>query len=111
MLRKKHRRAQPNNGFAEALLNLDLTLHGKVSMDSQHKKPVMKVCPICGKNVGLSTSSLKLHLQKSHKRVSLGSMDSGLAIKTLKVFEELKISPSVNNSPIHYKSRSLSHKF
>ncbi|KAL0918545.1 hypothetical protein M5K25_010559 [Dendrobium thyrsiflorum] len=111
MLRKKHRRAQPNDGFAKALLKLDLRLHGKVSMVWQHKKPVMKVCPICGMNAGLSTSSLKLHLQKSHKWISLGSVDSGLTIETLKVFEELKISPSVSKSPAHSKSRSLSHKF
>ncbi|KAG8052100.1 hypothetical protein GUJ93_ZPchr0001g32927 [Zizania palustris] len=68
LLKKVHRRAQPNDGFAKALLALDRKLHGKVSMDWQQKRPEMKVCPICSKNVGLSTSSLKLHLQKAHKR-------------------------------------------
>ncbi|KAH0450939.1 hypothetical protein IEQ34_021631 [Dendrobium chrysotoxum] len=67
MLRKVHRRAQPNDGFAKALHELDLRLHEKASMDWQHKKPVMKVCPICGKNAGLSIRSLELHLQKSHQ--------------------------------------------
>ncbi|XP_020593145.1 dual specificity protein phosphatase PHS1 [Phalaenopsis equestris] len=110
LLKKMHRRAQPNDGFAKALLELDLRLHGKVSMVWQHKKPVMKVCPICGKNAGLSTSSLKLHLQKSHRRISSGSVDSGLTLEALKVFDDLKISSPVNN-PIQGKSRSLSPKF
>jgi atypical dual specificity phosphatase len=66
LLKKVYRRAQPNDGFAKALLTLDKKLHGKVSMEWQHKRPEM-LCPICGKNVGLSTSSLNLHLQKAHK--------------------------------------------
>lgn len=111
ILKKVHRRAQPNHGFSKVLLELDLSLYGKVSMDWQHKKPIMKVCPICGKNAGLSTSSLKLHLQKSHRRISSGSVDSGLAIEALKGFEDLKISSAQINSPIQGKSRSLSHKF
>ncbi|XP_057841042.1 dual specificity protein phosphatase PHS1 isoform X2 [Cryptomeria japonica] len=75
-LKRVHRRAQPNDGFMRALLDLDVRLHGKASMDWQQRKPVMRTCPICGKGVGLSTSSLKLHLQKSHRRVSSGSVDS-----------------------------------
>ena len=35
LLKKVHRRAQPNDGFAKALLALDKKLHGKVSMDWQ----------------------------------------------------------------------------
>uniref|UniRef100_A0A0E0JHP4 Uncharacterized protein n=1 Tax=Oryza punctata TaxID=4537 RepID=A0A0E0JHP4_ORYPU len=42
LLKKVHRRAQPNDGFAKALLALDRKLHGKVSMDWQHKRPEMK---------------------------------------------------------------------
>ncbi|KAH9306501.1 hypothetical protein KI387_010905 [Taxus chinensis] len=75
-LKRVHRRAQPNDGFMRALLDLDTKLHGKASMDWQQRKPVIRTCPICGKSVGLSTSSLKLHLQKSHRRVSSGSVDS-----------------------------------
>jgi hypothetical protein len=70
LLKKVHRRAQPNNGFAKALLALDKKLQGKVPMDRQHKRPEVKACPICSKNVGLRTSSLKLHPQKVHKRLS-----------------------------------------
>ena len=48
-LKRVHRRAQPNDGFAKILLELDKKLHGKVSMEWQQRKPMMKVCPICGK--------------------------------------------------------------
>ncbi|KAG0488100.1 hypothetical protein HPP92_006911 [Vanilla planifolia] len=111
MLKKVHRRAQPNDGFARALLGLDEKLHGKVSMDWQHKKPSMKVCPICGKNAGLSTSSLKLHLQKSHQRVSLGSVDSAMTMEIQKALESLKISRGGSMSPIQGKSRSLPRRY
>ncbi|PWA64767.1 protein kinase-like domain-containing protein [Artemisia annua] len=92
-LRRVHRRAQPNDGFATALLELDRKLHGKVSMEWQQKKPSMKVCPICGKNAGLSSSSLKLHLQKAHKKLSSGSVDSAMTMEIQKVLEALNITP------------------
>ncbi|KAK8941424.1 Dual specificity protein phosphatase PHS1 [Platanthera zijinensis] len=88
MLKKVHRRAQPNDGFAKTLLKLDARLHGKVSMDWQQKRPVMKMCLICGMTAGLSTSSLKLHMQKSHKRILSGSVDSLMTAE----IQELKIS-------------------
>ncbi|KAH9623701.1 hypothetical protein KSS87_013415 [Heliosperma pusillum] len=91
-LKKVHRRAQPNDGFAKVLLDLDKRLHGKVSMEWQQRKPSMKVCPFCGKNVGLSTSSLKLHLQKSHKKLSSGSVDSAMTLEIQKAINALKIS-------------------
>ncbi|KAK7327204.1 hypothetical protein VNO80_31569 [Phaseolus coccineus] len=72
-LKRVHPRSQPNHGFAKILVELDQKLHGKVSMEWQQKKPMMKIFPICGKNVGLSSTSLKLHLQKSHKKLSLPS--------------------------------------
>jgi len=75
-LRRVHRRAQPNDGFMRTLIDLDKRLHGKSSMDWQQRKPVIRTCPVCGKGVGLSSSSLKLHLQKSHRRISSGSVDS-----------------------------------
>ncbi|KAJ0978457.1 hypothetical protein J5N97_013931 [Dioscorea zingiberensis] len=99
MLKKAHRRAQPNDGFAKALLDLDRRLHGKVSMEWQHRKPAMKVCPICGKNAGLSSSSLKLHLQKSHKKISSGSVDSAMTMEIQKALEGLRISRSGSMSP------------
>ncbi|GJN05434.1 hypothetical protein PR202_ga23059 [Eleusine coracana subsp. coracana] len=99
LLKKVHRRAQPNDGFAKALLALDKKLHGKVSMDWQHKRPEMKVCPICSKNVGLSTSSLKLHLQKAHKRLSAGSVDSAMTMEIQKTIESLRISRGGSLSP------------
>ncbi|GJN32034.1 hypothetical protein PR202_gb20505 [Eleusine coracana subsp. coracana] len=99
LLKKVHRRAQPNDGFAKALLALDKRLHGKVSMDWQHKRPEMKVCPICSKNVGLSTSSLKLHLQKAHKRLSAGSVDSAMTMEIQKTIESLRISRGGSLSP------------
>ncbi|KAJ3691831.1 hypothetical protein LUZ61_020995 [Rhynchospora tenuis] len=99
MLKKTHRRAQPNDGFAKALLTLDKRVHGKVSMDWQQKRPEMKVCPICSKNVGLSTSSLKLHLQKSHKRLSSGSVDSAMKIEIQKAMDGLRIVRTGSISP------------
>ncbi|KAJ9140104.1 hypothetical protein P3X46_030786 [Hevea brasiliensis] len=98
-LRRVHRRAQPNDGFARSLLDLDRKLHGKVSMEWQQRKPTMKVCPICGKNAGLSTSSLKLHLQKSHKKLSSGSVDSAMTMEIQKALDALKMTRVGSVSP------------
>lgn len=68
-------------------------------MNWQHKRPAMKVCPICGKNAGLSTSSLKLHLQKTHRSISTGSVDSAVMMEIQKAVEALKISRRNNISP------------
>ncbi|CAL9069299.1 unnamed protein product [Musa banksii] len=92
MLKKAHRRAQPNDGFAKTLLDLDEQLHGKTSMEWQQRKPMMKVCPICKENAGLSSSSLKLHQQKYHRMLSSGSADSVMALETHKSLEALKIN-------------------
>ncbi|PKA57705.1 Dual specificity protein phosphatase PHS1 [Apostasia shenzhenica] len=107
-LKKVHRRAQPNDGFARALLELDRKIHGKASMDWQQRRPAMKVCPICGKNAGLSTSSLKLHLQKSHKMISSGSVDSAMDMEIQKAMEALKISPRqiTESNEIMFRSQS-----
>ncbi|KAK1292385.1 Dual specificity protein phosphatase PHS1 [Acorus calamus] len=99
MLKKAHRRAQPNDGFAKTLLDLDKRLHGRVSMEWQQKRPVMKVCPICGKNAGLSSSSLKLHLQKSHRKFSSGSVDSAMTSEIQKVLEVLNINRGDSINP------------
>ncbi|XP_074592136.1 dual specificity protein phosphatase PHS1-like [Curcuma longa] len=98
-LKKVHKRAQPNDGFAKILLDLDRRIHGKISMNWQHKRPAMKVCPICGKNAGLSTSSLKLHLQKTHRGISTGSVDSAVMMEIQKAVEALKISRGNSISP------------
>ncbi|XP_030488928.2 dual specificity protein phosphatase PHS1 isoform X2 [Cannabis sativa] len=98
-LKRVHRRAQPNDGFAKNLLNLDRKLHGNVSMEWQQRKPMMKVCPICGKNAGLSSSSLKLHLQKSHKKLSSGSVDSAMTMEIQKALMALQISRGGSVSP------------
>ncbi|CAM8926075.1 unnamed protein product [Rhodiola kirilowii] len=98
-LKRVHRRAQPNDGFAKILLELDSKLHGKVSMEWQQRKPTMKVCPICGKNAGLSSSSLKLHLQKSHKKLSSGSVDSAMNMEIQKALAALKMSRGGSVSP------------
>ncbi|KAF5793037.1 putative phosphoric monoester hydrolase [Helianthus annuus] len=97
-LRRVHRRAQPNDGFARVLMELDEKLYGKVSMNWQQKKPSMKVCPICGKNAGLSSSSLKLHLQKAHKKLSSGSVDSAMTMEIQKVLEALNITQRQSHS-------------
>ncbi|KAI7752330.1 hypothetical protein M8C21_014817, partial [Ambrosia artemisiifolia] len=97
-LRRVHRRAQPNDGFARVLLELDKRLHGKVSMEWQQKKPSIKVCPICGKNAGLSSSSLKLHLQKAHKKLSSGSVDSAMTMEIQKVLDALNITQRQSHS-------------
>ncbi|CAL9136664.1 unnamed protein product [Musa textilis] len=110
-LKKVHRRAQPNDGFAQILLDLDRRIHGKTSMNWQHKRPVMKVCPICGKNAGLSTSSLKLHLQKSHRRISAGSVDSAMKMEIQKAVEVLKLSRGSSVSPTQKQSQSLTDSF
>lgn len=106
-LKRVHRRAQPNDGFAKILLDLDRKLHGKVSMEWQQRRPMMKVCPICGKNAGLSSSSLKLHLQKSHKKLSSGSVDSAMTMEIQKVLDALKISRGGSVSPTQRQSHSM----
>lgn len=105
-LKRVHRRAQPNDGFAKILLELDQKLHGKVSMEWHQRKPVMKVCPICGNNAGLSSSSLKLHLQKSHRKLSSGSVDSAMTMEIQKALTALKISRGGSVSPKPRKSHS-----
>ncbi|WJX41070.1 Very-long-chain (3R)-3-hydroxyacyl-CoA dehydratase [Trifolium repens] len=106
-MRKVHRRAQPNDGFAKILQELDHKLHGKVSMEWQRRKPTMKVCPICGKNAGLSSSSLKLHLQKSHKRLSSGSVDSAMTMEIQKALTTLNISRGGSVSPKQRQTHSM----
>ncbi|KAI9176952.1 hypothetical protein LWI28_009128 [Acer negundo] len=103
-LKRVHRRAQPNDGFARILLDLDKKLHGKMSMEWQQRRPMMKVCPICGKNAGLSSSSLKLHLQKSHKKLSSGSVDSAMTMEIQKALDALKISRGGSVSPTQRQS-------
>ncbi|KAL6627850.1 hypothetical protein ACP70R_031576 [Stipagrostis hirtigluma subsp. patula] len=105
MLKKVHRRAQPNDGFAKVLMDLDKNLHGKNSMEWQQKRPSMKVCPICGKNAGLSSSSLKLHLQKAHRKISSGSVDSAMTLEIQKAMEALKAGRGGSDSPTQ-KSQS-----
>ncbi|GJV23923.1 dual specificity protein phosphatase PHS1 isoform X2, partial [Tanacetum coccineum] len=92
-LRRVHKRAQPNDGFATVLLELDRKLHGNVSMEWQQKKPSEKVCQVCGKTAGLSSSSLKLHLRKAHKKLSSGSVDSAMTMEMQKVLEARNIAP------------------
>ncbi|XP_039016650.1 dual specificity protein phosphatase PHS1-like [Hibiscus syriacus] len=105
--KRAHRRAQPNDGFARILLYLDRKLHGKVSMDWHQRKPMMKVCPICGKNAGLSSSSLKLHLQKAHKKLSSGSVDSAMSMEIQKDLDALKINRGGSVSPTQRQSHSV----
>ncbi|XP_015699315.1 dual specificity protein phosphatase PHS1-like isoform X1 [Oryza brachyantha] len=99
MLKKVHRRAHPNDGFARVLLDLDRKLHGKVSMEWHHRRPAMKVCPICGKNAGLSSSSLKLHLQKAHRKISSGSVDTAMTLEIQKAMEAIKAGRAGGDSP------------
>ncbi|XP_010251326.2 PREDICTED: dual specificity protein phosphatase PHS1-like isoform X1 [Nelumbo nucifera] len=108
LLKKAHRRAQPNDGFARILMELDRKLHGKVSMEWQQRKPIMKVCSICGRNVGLSGTSLRLHLQKSHKKLSSRSADSAMTKEIHKAVNVFKMSRSVSISPIQKHSHSIS---
>ncbi|KAJ4871464.1 Dual specificity protein phosphatase PHS1 [Raphanus sativus] len=107
-LRKVHRRAQPNDGFARILVNIDKKCHGKVSMEWRQRKPTMKVCPVCGKNAGLSSSSLKLHLQKSHKKLSSGSVDSAMNMEIQKALEALQLSSGRGSSVSSSSFQSLS---
>ncbi|KAG5537284.1 hypothetical protein RHGRI_024660 [Rhododendron griersonianum] len=106
-LKRVHRRAQPNDGFAKILLELDKKLLGKVSMEWQQRKPTMKVCSICGKNAGLSSSSLKLHLQKSHKKLSSGSVDSAMTMEIQKALSALRLTRGGSVSPTQRQSNSL----
>ncbi|CAL0327710.1 unnamed protein product [Lupinus luteus] len=106
-LKRVHRRAQPNDGFAKILQELDHKLHGKVSMEWQQRKPTMKVCPVCGKNAGISSGSLKLHLQKSHKKLSSGSVDSAMTMEIEKALTTLKISRGGSVSPTQRQSHSM----
>ncbi|XP_047340765.1 dual specificity protein phosphatase PHS1-like [Impatiens glandulifera] len=104
ILKQVHRRAQPNDGFAKVLVELDKKLHGKVSMEWQKRKPTMKVCSICGKKAGLSSSSLKLHLQKAHKKLSSGSVDSAMTMEIEKAITALKMNTV---SPKNRESNSI----
>ncbi|CAL5204482.1 unnamed protein product [Lathyrus oleraceus] len=106
-VKKVHRRAQPNDGFGKILQELDQKLHGKVSMEWRRRRPTMKVCPICGKNAGLSSSSLKLHVQKSHKRLSSGSVDSAMTMEIQKALTTLNINRGGSVSPTHRLSHSM----
>lgn len=67
----------------------------------------MKVCPICGKNAGLSSSSLKLHLQKSHKKLSSGSVDSAMTMEIQKALDALRMTRSGSVSPTLRQSPSV----
>jgi atypical dual specificity phosphatase len=49
--------------------------------------------------VGLSTSSLKLHLQKAHRRISQGSVDSAMTMEIQKSIQSLRISRGGSLSP------------
>ncbi|KAJ3702094.1 hypothetical protein LUZ61_005799 [Rhynchospora tenuis] len=104
-LKKVHRRAHPNDGFGKILVSLDKRLYGKPSMQWQQKKPMIRVCPICGKNAGLSSGSLKLHLQKSHKRICSGSVDSAIAVEIQRALNALKISRGGSISPKQMRSQ------
>ncbi|OMO94706.1 hypothetical protein CCACVL1_05877 [Corchorus capsularis] len=106
-LKRVHRRAQPNDGFARILVDLDRKLHKKVSMEWHQRKPMMKVCPICGKNAGLSSSSLKLHLQKAHKKLSSGSVDSAMTMEIQKALDALKMNRAGSVSPSQRASHSV----
>lgn len=103
-LKRVHRRAQPNDGFARILSNLDKKLHGKVSIEWQQRKPMIKVCPIYRKKAGLSSSSLKLHLQKSHKKLSSGSVDSAMTMEIQRAITALKVSRGGSVSPTQRQS-------
>ncbi|XP_021287169.1 dual specificity protein phosphatase PHS1 isoform X1 [Herrania umbratica] len=109
-LKRVHRRAQPNDGFSRILVDLDRKLHGKVSMEWHQRKPMMKVCPICGKNAGLSSSSLKLHLQKAHKKLSSGSVDSAMTMEIQKALDALKMNRGGSVSPTQRQSHSVMDK-
>ncbi|KAE8721366.1 Dual specificity protein phosphatase PHS1 [Hibiscus syriacus] len=106
-LKRAHRRAQPNDGFARILLDLDRKLQGKVSMEWHQRKPMMKVCPFCGKNAGLSSSSLKLHLQKAHKKLSSGSVDSAMTMEIQKALDALRINRGGSLSPTQRQFHSV----
>lgn len=70
LLKSVHQRAQPNDGFMHALVELDKKLHGTTSMDCRRKKPSIQICPICEKTAGFSISSLTTHMQKSHHGIN-----------------------------------------
>jgi hypothetical protein len=71
------------NGSHSEIEILDVTVY----MEWHHQRPLMKVCPICGKNIGLSSNSLKLHLQKPHWKISSGSVDSAMTMEIQKEME------------------------
>jgi atypical dual specificity phosphatase len=112
-LKKVHRQAHPNDGFGKILVSLDKSLYGKASMVWQQKKPMVRVCPICGKNAGLSSSSLKLHLQKSHKRICTGSVDSAITVEIQRALNALQLNRGGSISPkrMHSQLSSLDEGF
>ncbi|XP_073141144.1 dual specificity protein phosphatase PHS1-like isoform X2 [Henckelia pumila] len=60
-LKRVHRRAQPNDGFARILLDLDQKLHGRVSMEWQQRRPTMKCgqCHDYGNTKGIGCTQTK----------------------------------------------------
>ncbi|MQM13281.1 hypothetical protein Taro_046202 [Colocasia esculenta] len=111
LLKKVHRRAQPNDGFAKVLVEIDKNCHGTASMEWQHRRPMMKVCPICGKNAGLSSSSLKLHLQKAHRMISSGSVDSAMTLEIQKALDALQVYRGGSFSPTLQQQQSFTQTF
>ncbi|XP_039114441.1 dual specificity protein phosphatase PHS1-like isoform X2 [Dioscorea cayenensis subsp. rotundata] len=89
-LKKVHRRAQPNDGFAKTLLDLDKRLHGKASMEWQQRRPTMK---------------------KSHRKISSGSVDSAMTLEIQKTLEALKISRGGSISPTQKQPQSFIEAF
>lgn len=68
MLKTAHPPTCPNYGFMTALRELDLKVHGKTSTRPVRKpaQPEPKVCPICQKHVGISSSTLTNHMRQHH---------------------------------------------
>jgi hypothetical protein len=64
--------AAPNPGFMAALLELEVALRGASSLGpgdllGKRGKPAPRMCPLCGDAVGVSASSLAVHLRSRHK--------------------------------------------
>ncbi|KAJ8617744.1 hypothetical protein MRB53_013930 [Persea americana] len=82
---------QPNDGFAKILLDLDRKMHGESSMEWHHEtcdESMPNLLEECRSEQQL----LKLHLQKSHKKISSGSMDNAKTMEIQKALVVLKIS-------------------
>ncbi|KAG8052101.1 hypothetical protein GUJ93_ZPchr0001g30758 [Zizania palustris] len=100
--------------FEEASVFIDHVDHvgGKVLVHcfegkSRSATIVLSYLMLRNKNVGLSTSSLKRHLQKAHKQLSAGSVDNAMILEIQKSIQSLRVIHGGSLSPSQKLNKTL----